>query len=263
MRRKTCAQVQHMRIQLMTILAVGSLSLADPQLAAQVQMPMVSASGGFNASLARFFGPNQAFSAQAEAVIRMRASKETSTIPMEFALLNGRIRMELDLTRIKSKPMTPEAVNMVKQMGLSRMTSIISPDKKVIYVVYPSLKAYVELPLNEDREGVGNELKIETSEAGSDTAEGHPCAKRKVVVTDQKGRKQEGFTWNATDLKGFPVKMEFMDGDATITLVYRNIKLTPPDATAFEAPAGFTKHEDMQALMLSASQKGAVTPAPR
>jgi hypothetical protein len=247
-----------MRRQLMALLAAGSFLLANPGLQAQIQMPLASSSGGFNASLAKFFGANKAFSAQAEALVRAKPTSETSTIPMGFALLDGKIRMELDLTRIRSKQMTPEAVSMVKQMGMNRMVSVIAPEKKLMYVLYPLLQAYVELPLTEDQSG---ELKIETSEAGKEAVEGHPCAKRKVVVTDEKGRKQEGFTWNATDLRDFPVKMEFADTEATITMIFRDIKLSPPDAKAFEAPAGFTKHADMQALMTSVSQRNARTPA--
>ena len=243
------------------MLAAGGLSLAGSELTAQMPMSLTGASGGFNASLAKFFGLNKAFSAKAEAVIREKATRETSTIPMSFALLDGKIRMELDLSQIKSKQMTSEALTMVKQMGMSRMTSIISPEKRLMYVVYPSLQAYVELPLSEDQDGVGTELKISTAEAGKDNVEGHPCTKHKVVVTDKKGRKQEGFTWNATDLKDFPVKMEFTDAEATLILVYREIQLSPPEAQGFEAPAGYAKHADMQALMRSAAQKSGGAPA--
>jgi len=242
----------------MSVLVAGTLFVASPKALAQMQMPLASTSSGFNVSLAKFFGANKAFSAQTQAVIGAKATREISTIPMGFALLDGKIRMELDLTQIKSKQMTPEAVSMVKQMGMNRMTTIISPEEKLMRVVYPSLQAYVELPLSDDQ---GGELKIETSEVGKETVESHPCAKRKVVVTDQKGRKQEGFTWNATDLKDFPVKMEFADTDATITMVFRDIKLSPPDPKTFEAPAGFTKQPDMQTLMMSVAQKSTGVPA--
>ena len=242
------------------LLTVSWLRLACPELMAQMQMPMASAATGFNASLAKFFGANTAFSARAEAMIQEKVTGETTTIPMGFALLGGKIRMELDLTQIKNKQLTAEAMAMVKGMGMSQMTSLILPERKVTCVVYPSLHAYVELPLGEDQGGAAD-LKIMRVEVGKETVEGHPCVKQKVSVTDRKGRNQEGFTWNATDLKDFPIRMEFTDTDARITMTFRNIKLSPPDAASFEAPAGFTKYADMEALMSAMVQKSIGGPA--
>ncbi len=85
--------------------------------------------------------------------------------------------------------------------------------------------------------------------------DGHPCLKNKVVITDSKGNKHEGFTWNATDLKGFPIKMEFGDKDALVTMTYKNIKMDRPEAKEFDPPAGYTKHADIQQLMQAAMQK--------
>ena len=81
--------------------------MACPQLMAQMQMPMASAATGFNMPpLPSSSVPTPPSRRAAEAVIRERVTKEITTIPMGFALLDGKIRMELDLTQIKNKQMT-------------------------------------------------------------------------------------------------------------------------------------------------------------
>ena len=93
-------------------------------------------------------------------------------------------------------------------------------------MVYPSLRAYIELPLSEDQGGAAD-LKIVGDEAGKETVDGHPCVKHKVAITDNGGRNQEGFTWNATDLKDFPSKWSSTDTDATITMTYPQHQAQP------------------------------------
>src|SRR5688572_28870502 len=83
-------------------------------LAAQ-PMPGGGAGSAFNASLVKMFGDTKAFSAQAEAQMQDKTGNDTMTMPMDFALLNGRMRMELDLTQMKSKQMPAEAMAGMKQ----------------------------------------------------------------------------------------------------------------------------------------------------
>jgi hypothetical protein len=54
--------------------------------------------------------------------------------------------------------------------------------------------------------------------------------------------------------------MEFPDGGATVTMAFKNIKLTAPDRKQFEAPAGYKKHSDIQELMRGALQKAPKEP---
>jgi hypothetical protein len=70
----------------------------------------------------------------------------------------------------------------------------------------------------------------------------HPCVKNKIVVTDDKGKKNESIVWNATDLKSFPVKIETTDDGTKLTMIFKDVKLTKPDATLFEVP------KDMQRM---------------
>ncbi|MBI3417272.1 MAG: hypothetical protein HY043_18430 [Verrucomicrobia bacterium] len=225
---------------------VGALALS---LSAQPQgMP---GGGGLNASMLKLFGEHKAFSAQAEASVN--ANGDEMFIPMDFVVLNGKLRMELDLGRMKSKQIPAEAAAMLKGMGMDRMINILLPEKKRMLVIYPALEAFAEMDMPEDTAGTND--KQEVVDVGKETVGGHDCMKRKVITTDAKGKKQEGFTWNASDLKEFPVKMQFAENDSTVTMTYKNINFAAPDSKLFTAPPGYTKHADIQALMKSAVLK--------
>jgi len=219
---------------------LGSLAMASVTLA-QVQMPMQGQ--GLNAALMKLFGDTKAFSARTEFLVRSGA--DTTIIPMGFALLDGKTRMEVDMAQVKGKELPSETLAKFKQMGMDRMVNIIIPEKRIMWTIYPALKAYTEMPASDEAVAGGDkDLKLELTEIGKETVDGHECVKNKFVLTDGKGNKREGRTWNAKDLKNFPVKMEFPDVGATLTIAFKNIKLTAPDRKQFEAPAGYRKHSD-------------------
>jgi len=70
------------------------------------------------------------------------------------------------------------------------------------------------------------------------------------VITDGEKSQFEATVWNATDLKNFPVKIQHTppQGQET-TMVFRDIKLSKPDAKLFEPPSDFKKYAGVQELM--------------
>ncbi len=242
----------------MNALRFPSLSLALLLLAAAgapAQMPGPKP-GDLNAALTRLFGKNTAFSAQAQVRLLDQAQKETTTLAMNFAMLEGKIRAEVDMGGIKSKDLPPEALNGFKQMGMDKMVGILRPDRKSTLVIYPSLQAYAEVPLSpEEAAGLNKQFKIETTKLGAETIDGHPCVKNKVLMTAGPAERHEALVWYATDLNNFPVQMQLQQREATVVMLYRGIRLARPDAKQFEAPAGFARHESIEKLMQSAMAK--------
>lgn len=215
----------------------------------------------FDKSYLKLFGDATAFSAQTEVKVQDSSDKETMSMPMSFALLDGKTRSELQMTDMKSPNMPPGAANSMKQFGMDRMVNIARPDKQVSYIIYPGLKAYAEMPIQEAAaKPAGAEPKIEKTELGKETLDGHPCVKSKVIITDEDGTTHEAVVWAATDLKNFPIQMQMKDKGSTITMHYRNVQFTKPDAKSFDPPAGFTKHNSVQELMQSAI--GGLRPPP-
>ena len=78
----------------------------------QAQPQVLPGGGGMNASLIKLFGEHKAFSSQAEALVN--ANGEETFIPMDFVVLNGKLRMELDLGKMKSKQIPAEAAAMTR-----------------------------------------------------------------------------------------------------------------------------------------------------
>ena len=209
-------------------------------------------SSGINASMLKMFGDIKAFTSKAEARLLDGKQKEISTIPMNIAMRDNRLRAEMDLSQVKGGEMPAEAAAMLKQVGMDRMVTVVRPDKKATVITYPGLQAYAEVPISEDEVAEG---KVESTELGQEPIDGHPCKKTKLTSTDAKGNKQEAIVWQATDLKNFPLQMQMVQKENTLIVKYQAPKLETPEASLFEVPAGYTKYPSIQALMQAAMMK--------
>lgn len=215
---------------------------------------------GLDANLNKLFGSNAAFTARAEIKTSGNAGMDM-TMTMNFAVDGKKTRSEVNMADMKSESIPPDAIANMKQMGIDRVVSIVRPDQKLLYLIYPGMKAYAKVPLPKEATPTPDqEPKMETTALGKETIDDHACIKNKVVMTASDGAKQEFTTWNATDLKDFPIQIQATDKNATILLHYRKIKFEKPDLKQFEPPAGFTVYDDMQQMMMSAMQKLAPPP---
>ncbi len=213
--------------------------------------PGAGAPSGLNlgGSMAKIFGENTAFSA--DVTIESKSGSQPITMRGKAAALDGKTRFELNMNE-KGGPIPPDALAQMKTIGvdMSEMILVSRPDKKVTYVILPKMQVSVENPLQDpDAAKPASDFKIETTELGKETVDGHSCIKNKVVVTDDQGKKHESTVWNATDLKNFPVKIETKEQDTQATMLFQNVKLSKPDANLFEPPADHKKYDSMMALM--------------
>jgi hypothetical protein len=172
------------------------------------------------------------------------------TMPGKIAYDSGNSRFEMNLSDAKGGQMPPGAAEHMKAMGMDKTVTITRGDKKATYLVYPGLSAYVEMPLRDsDASKPDSAFKMEPTELGKETVDGHPCVKKKVVVTDDQGNKREYTVWNATDLKDFPVRIETSEQGHNMTMAFKNVKTTKPDAALFDAPTDFKKYDNTGTLM--------------
>jgi hypothetical protein len=217
----------------------------------------------FGGDLTRLFGTNSAFTAALEMRTKGGPTDEEMIIPGKLTFDNGKARFEIDVTQMKGAPMPPGAAAQMKAMGMEKMISISRPDKKIGYLLYPGLRAYVEMPMQE-AQSEPSDYKLQTTELGKETIHGHACVKNKAVVTDKQGNQHESTVWNATDLKGFPVKIETAEGGAQVTMQFEEVKLGKPAAAQFDAPSDFTQYENpmkmMQQEMMKRNSGGQVPP---
>jgi len=211
---------------------------------------------GLSGSTAKLFGDNSTFSANLEIQTSTGSPTENMTMPGRIFFDNGKSRFEMDTAELKGGNMSPQAAEQMKSIGMDKMVMISRPDKKAGYQVYPSMQAYVENALP-DREssGSGEDFKIDITELGKETVEGHPCIKNNTIVTDKEGTKHESIVWNATDLKKFPIKIEHTEEGTKVTMLFRDVSLAKPAADLFDPPSGLTKYDSMQSMMQQVMMK--------
>jgi len=202
----------------------------------------------FGGAVGKLFGENQAYAARLE-LQTSDGNGNTITMPGNLCFDSGKSRFEINMSEIQGTKMPAGSAAQMKSMGLDQTISISRPDKKTVYIIYPGMQSYVANPLSEREATDDKDFKIETTELGKETVDGHPCVKNKVVVTDKKGEAHESTVWNATDLNKFPVKIETSEQGHAAIMRFKNITFTKPDPSQFEVPAGFTKYDNMQTMM--------------
>jgi len=250
-------RILHYNELMKTKLYITLAAVLAAHFSAVAQLPGGGGSpAGINAAVVKLFGNITGFTAKADVQVLDKEEKETLRAPMDFALLDEKVRVQLDLTQMKNKDMPTGAAESLKQMGMSQVISIIRPDQKLVYIIYPEQKCYLTMPLaKEDADALEKNPKIEKTALGKETIDGHPCVKNKVVLTDEKGQILEATTWNATDLKDFPLQIRTKEKENTSIVRYKQVQFTKPEAKQFEAPAGYTKYNDAQELMQGMMKK--------
>jgi hypothetical protein len=206
------------------------------------------------AALTQMFGGQTGFTARAELTVVEENNKEGS-IPFSLAWSEGKVRLEVELSLLKSDRVPADILSGIKKAGLDKVTALVLPGTKLAYLIAPGIQTYAEQPLpTGDASAKESKIKVEKTETGKEVFDGHPCVKYKVVVTAE-GQTQELTLWSATDLKGFPVKIYAEAVGNKITLRTKEVKLAKPESKEFEVPASFTKVEGIPAMVAVATAK--------
>lgn len=206
--------------------------------------------------LMELFGKNEAFSATAHTSMTDAKGRVGHHMFMKMALLNGNFRTEMDLADSKGSKMGPEEVEQMKAMGMDKIIMLHRSAEDKTYMIYPGMKAYCEVTARQVEEVKKRTVaKIDKTEVGKDTIDGHPCARNKVVISYEDGRTREMMVWSAKDLKDFPIKTEMAHNKGTITTAFRDINQSKPDSSLFTLPADFTAYGSMQEMMMANMQK--------
>jgi hypothetical protein len=208
---------------------------------------------GLNAAMLQIFGDIPGFSSKADVRLMEKGEKTPTTMTMNFSMLDGNARVDLDMATVRSRQMTPQMLTSFKQAGLDRLVTIIRPDRKTATLIYPVVQSFVVMPMTkEEAADMQRRYQIEKSRLSKETIEGHPTEKCRVTLRAESGEKQQATVWYATDLGNFPLKVEMNQPDATLTMSYKEVKLGRPDAKEFDAPAGYTRHKNIELLMQAA-----------
>jgi len=237
-------------------IAVTAVCLCSTLATSRAQFGGGSPGSAFGGSITKLFGDNTTYSASLESSVKDDSGGDPMKMPAKITYDQGKTRFEMDLTKATGLKLPPQALTQMKAMGMDVMVMISQPDKKMAYIIYPGLKAYAEMPMTDSNvPAKPDQFKMETTELGKETVDGHACVKNKQVVTDEKGTKSEFTSWNASDLKQFPVKIEMTEKGQAVSLSFKDVKFDKVDAAQFDPPSGFTKYTDMQTMMQTEMMK--------
>jgi hypothetical protein len=216
-------------------------------------------SPGLDAVMLKLYGENKAFTASTQISISDTNGHQILSMPVTTIQLNGTVRSETDMEKIVSANFPPGAIDQLKGMGMTKVISIVRPDSKDILLIYPGLSSYVVTAMpKEQSDAFKKEIKLDQTELGKETVEGHPCVKTQITATDSTGTIQNATVWKASDMKGFPVKIIVkMQTGEEFTIAYNNVKLEKPEAALFNPPTGYTKYTTQQELIQKAASVAA------
>lgn len=125
----------------------------------------------------------------------------------------------------------------------SEMISIVRVDKKVVWMLMPEEKMYMETvfqmsPKHQIPKAEASPDEVERVFIGKETVNGYATDKYRVTV---KGHKEGShYVWISTDL-GLPLPVKSAALDGSWWQEYRNIKVGSPNASLFEIPSGYQK----------------------
>ena len=221
---------------------------------ASAQMPGASANM-MNSAMLKMFGAHTAFSCKAEIHVVDASPKGANIVPFGFAVEDGKMRMDIDFAEIKGFDIPPAMVPQLKEIGMDQSVIIQRPDEKIVISIYPRAKAYCEKAMSKDEVAASEKTyTVGKEKVGKEDFEGHACEKDKVTLTDEKGVKHYAIVWYATDLKEFPVQIQMTEQEQTLVMKFRDVKLSRPGQSRFEAPSGLTKYKSEDALMEAATK---------
>jgi hypothetical protein len=208
--------------------------------AAVAQAPSAGAPTSINTAFVKLFGTAGAFTAKVEAQVLDQSQKETVRMPMDFAFLDGKVRLEINVAQMQGKDLPASTIAGLKERGMDRVISVFRPDKKATYVMYPGIQSYANIPFTKGEAAVSEtSLKLEKNALGNETIAGHACVKNKAVVKNGQAPVFEAVTWNAADLKDFPLQIEIKDKQSTVRMLFTQVRFTKPDAKQFDPPANY------------------------
>jgi len=129
-------------------------------------------------------------------------------------------------------------------MDGEKSVMIVRHDKKVVWMLRPEEKTYMEMKLpKEGRKGDLSNYKIENTTVGPETVNGVKTTKNKMIMTGPKGDKLGGFSWVTKD--NIVVKLDAIAVDKKskerFKIELKDLKVGKQNPAQFEIPSDYTK----------------------
>lgn len=200
----------------------------------------------FDNGMEKLFNVTPVFSATMVTAITGPNGPMTVKSKMSFDHENS--RTEMNMADVSGENLPPNAAARMQAMGMDKVVTITPADKKNVYLIYPNLHSYVAMPVPGN--SATNSYKVEKTKLGTDTVDGHPCVKNKVVVAVN-GEPHDFTAWNATDLNNFPIQIAMDQQGLNVTITFHDVSFDKLSSSLFQPPADYKEYSSMQDLMQS------------
>jgi len=139
---------------------------------------------------------------------------------------------------------TPDKERREMKIEGNKTTVIVRRDKKLIWMLMPGEKVYMQMGLGESRDKTDlSGYEIKRTKVGTEKLGGVMTTKSKVVAKKKDGSEFTGFWW--TTKEGIVMKMDLQSvgrGDkGHVKMRLTDVKIGKQDPKLFEIPAGYTK----------------------
>ena len=212
-------------------------------------------------ALLKLFGKNNNFTVRAEFTMFDASQQKLMSVIADMAVSNGKMRAEVDMSTIKSKMVSAEMIAQEKAAGLDRAVSIMRPDKRKLYLIYPGLRSPMRKHScrRKSPEQSGQPPILKKTVMAHQTSNGHPCVKNKVVIADDQWRAAGDCGLGGDRFeKTFPVQVQLAENGVAILVRNSNVRFSKPDSKQFEPPAGYTRFDDVATMLAQAKPNGSV-----
>lgn len=193
------------------------------------------------------FDEKQAFIARASVLLRNPDKVVLVSNTVAYACRAGKFRTELQPTKMSAAKNASSGESALHR-SINEIVYMTCPERATVYAFYPSLKGYMEVP--DPFAAFNKSRQIEKTDLGQDAVNGHPCFKRKLLVSaGNPGPRREFTVWEATDMNRFPVQVEFASGTNTVQVQFSEVQPGTPDPSLFQPPAESKYYATPDALM--------------
>lgn len=241
-----------MRLKLIPALCIACCFTFFGALTATAQFSSMAARAPWLQSFFAKMSPDTPdFSAIGQCDLCTRAGDVQLELPMDVAVSTNVFRWEVDASKVS--PLPPQVKTMAKMMRTDRQIFLVNKNEQRIYMIYPDLHAYIQIPIPEsalaDVEARSDATQVQKTELGRETIDGHPCIRNKAVTVEPGSPPEQGLMWNATDLQGFPIKMQLNTARGLMKFQFQDVVIQNPDPTLFLVPGNYNLFTNSADLM--------------
>lgn len=243
-----------MRTTLLSLIVLATLLAGPAATLAQPSIPGTRTPPGWAAGFLPFLGEIHGLTANAHISVRSLAGQELFDFKdTTFMVLTNRIRLEMSLSSMKGDLITPEMKAVLLGYGMNYLVSVVEPEEKRMTDLYPALGAFIPTELQPAQiPMLSHQVERSYETIGADSVDDQVCVVRRVTLTDPQGRRRVATVWQATELKGMPLRIRVRERGIELEIQFANVELRTPEAALFKVPEGFIAQPNTTALINNA-----------